>query len=225
MTMASKFETSLDSPVLSSESLLQVSGPPDGGAAPARSTAVDPVAEVARITVTGTALLLSAMSWGATSLFAAPNRPYVSLARHLSGVTLLRTLRAAEKRVARLQAAADDAVRPETRPATSSGSGLSVIVDPQSNNSATILVASGTSSRAEPARFQKKPSSLLGRIGEAIKKPVVTAAIVGVQVVGAAAALGAAETALGVITAYAVYRAMSNAHRARPAWPSIDRVP
>jgi hypothetical protein len=213
--MASKFETSLDSPVLSSESLVQVSAPPDGGAAPVRST-VDPVGEVARITVTGTALLLSAMSWGATSLFAAPNRPYVSLARHLSGVTLLRTLRAAEKRVARLHAAADEAVRPETRAATSSGSGLSVIVDPQSTNSATIVVASGTSSRAEPARPQK-PSSLLGRIGEAIKKPVVTAAIVGVQVVGAAAALGAAETALGVITAYAVYRAMSNAHRARAA--------
>jgi hypothetical protein len=214
--MTSKLQTSLDSPVLSSESVYPGAGPPDVVAAPARSTTVDPVGEVARIAVTGTALLLSAMSWGATSLFAGPQRPYVSFARHLSGVALLRTLRAAEKRVAKLEVAAQEVARLDARPVTSTD--VSVIVEPQTPNSAAILVASGASSRAEPVRFQTTPSSFLGRVGNTIKKPAVTAAIVGVNIVGAAAALGAAETALGVIAAYAVYRAMSNAaRRARPA--------
>src|SRR5215469_15741709 len=137
--MTSKLETSLDSPVLSSESPYH-SGPREIVAAPVRSTTVAPVGEVARIAVTGTALLLSAMSWGATSLFAGPQRPYVSLARHLSGVTLIRTLRAAEKRVVKLEAAADEAARLDARPVTSSN--VSLVVEPRTPNSATIVLAS-----------------------------------------------------------------------------------
>jgi multisubunit Na+/H+ antiporter MnhC subunit len=66
-------------------------------------------------------------------------------------------------------------------------------------------------------RITDETKAGLQRLGRKLKKPVPAAAIAGAEVLGTAIAVGVAETALGLVAAYAAYRSFKKNARQRTA--------
>ena len=77
----------------------------------------------------------------------------------------------------------------------------------------TFCVAVGTAERASlstsgSARAASRAVEGVGRLVRITKRPAIGAALTAVEIVGTAVVLGAAETLVAVVAAYAVFRTM-----------------
>ncbi len=159
-------------------------------------------------------MLAAAAAWGVAAVLIGPRRAYWGVARHVAAIAYRRAVRHAQDHLddtmleeelnARDSAAAAAEVTPAVDPGIASKEAPEVVAVPEGPEPR----------RARP--FRTRVAGAVSHFGKEAKRPAAAAAIAGAEVLGTAVALGAAETALGVLAAFAVYRALES-HRVRRA--------
>lgn len=158
--------------------------------------------EAFRVIGTGAAVLAAAAAWGVAAVFIGPRKAYWGVARHMAAVAYQRALKHAQDHLDETMLEGDlseqdrvsEAAAPATGPATDSMEAPEVVVVPESPEC----------KRARP--FRTRVAAAVSHVGKEAKRPAAAVVIAGAEVLGTAVALGAAETALGVLAAFAVYR-------------------